>query len=243
MPNNETLILIDAGNTLIKVGLIQNDQLIEVRRYTLDQTDDFHKFAKLKGASQFVISSVLSDSDTEKIVDSLENVFVISPKTPTPFTNKYDSPLTLGIDRVCNVSYVKSKIDTEYGVCIDVGTCIKFDIVDREGQYYGGSISPGIDLRYKALNDYTGKLPLLSNKTSLDIVGNDTKTSMRSGVINGVKKEVQGFLESYEEQYESLTFFVTGGDSKYFDLESKNDIFADENLTLLGLYEIFKHNA
>jgi type III pantothenate kinase len=132
---------------------------------------------------------------------------------------------------------------TKYAVSIDVGTCIKFDLVSCEEGYLGGSISPGIRLRYQSLNDYTGKLPLLSNKTSVDIVGTDTELSMQSGVINGIKAEINGVMDQYRSQYSSLTFFMTGGDAKYFDIHTKNDIFADENLTLSGLYEIYKYNA
>ena len=107
----------------------------------------------------------------------------------------------------------------------------------------GGSIAPGIDLRYKSLNDYTGKLPLISNKLNTQLVGNDTKSSIHSGVINGINAEINGLIEMYSEQFSGLTFFMTGGDARYFDIDSKNDIFADENLTLIGLYEIYQQNA
>ena len=110
-------------------------------------------------------------------------------------------------------------------------------------EYLGGSISPGIDLRYKSLNDYTGNLPLLSNKSTTKLVGEDTNMSIQSGVINGINAEINGFMSSYAEQFDDLTFFVTGGDASFFELHSKNDIFANENLTLLGLFEIYRHNA
>ncbi len=107
----------------------------------------------------------------------------------------------------------------------------------------GGTIAPGIDLRYKSLNAFTEKLPLLSNKSALPIVGKDTKTSMQSGVINGMRAEIEGLVSYYESQFQDLTFFMTGGDANFFDIQGKNDIFAVENLTLYGLFEIYKHNA
>ena len=138
---------------------------------------------------------------------------------------------------------VVSLLKTENGLCIDIGTCIKFDLVTKKGHYKGGSISPGIDLRYKSLNDYTGKLPLLSNKSNTGLVGNDTETSIQSGVMNGMNAEIYGLIKMYSKQISDLTFFMTGGDARYFDFDSKNDIFADENLTLIGLYEVYKYNA
>ena len=243
MSKNNSLLLIDAGNTLVKVGLIENGALYEVKRFQLNEYTLFKDFITSTSISDGIISSVLSDKDTEKWIEALPNVFIVDSSTPNPLTNAYTTPETLGVDRICNACGMLPKLNTQYGVCIDIGTCIKFDLIDQDDVYIGGSISPGINLRYKSLNDYTGKLPLLSNKNEVSIVGIDTESSMRSGVINGVKKEIEGFIQSYRDQYESLTFFVTGGDAKYFDLESKNDIFADENLTLLGLYEIFKHNA
>ena len=107
----------------------------------------------------------------------------------------------------------------------------------------GGTISPGIDLRFRSLSEFTGKLPRLSNKSGLNLVGINTETSIRSGVMNGMGAEIQGIVSAYESQFESLTFFVTGGDASYFDIHSKNDIFADENLTLKGLIEIYLYNA
>lgn len=242
MSNNNSLLAIDAGNTSIKVGRFQQDTLIDVHRFSLENLDAFYSF--LNGNSNFncVISSVLSDSDTKKIVEK-GNFFIVTTKTPVPIQIDYGSENTLGVDRLCNAVAVASMLKTEYGVSIDIGTCVKFDLVSKNGVYKGGSIAPGIDLRYKSLNDYTGKLPLLSNKSTINLVGRDTKSSIHSGVINGMNAEINGLIKMYSEQFDDLTFFMTGGDARYFDIESKNDIFADENLTLIGLLEIYKHNV
>ena len=139
--------------------------------------------------------------------------------------------------------YTSVLLKTAFGVSIDIGTCIKFDLISKNDGYLGGSIAPGINLRYRSLNDYTGKLPLLFNKSATQLVGNDTNSSIQSGVLNGMNAEINGLIKMYTEQYSDLTFFMTGGDARYFDLDSKNDIFADENLTLIGLFEIYKHNG
>jgi type III pantothenate kinase len=174
---------------------------------------------------------------------SRTNANLVNADTPTPVTIEYETQNTLGIDRLCNAVAIVSRLDSEFGVVIDIGTCIKFDLITKEGLYKGGSISPGIDLRYKALNDYTGKLPKLSNKSNTNLVGGTTASSIQSGVINGINAEINGLMDMYSMQFESLTFFMTGGDASCFDILSKNDIFADENLTLIGLFEIYKYNA
>jgi type III pantothenate kinase len=197
---------------------------------------------KKEAPDAVVISSVVSDELSEKLL-TLTNGFVCSPQSNVPILNAYKTPSTLGMDRLCNAVAAASRMTTQYAVVIDIGTCVKIDVLGKKEGYIGGSIAPGVDLRYKSMHVFTEKLPLLSNKTSVDLVGNSTETSMRSGVMNGIQLEIEGFIHRYESQFSSLTFFMTGGDAAYFDIQAKNDIFAVENLTLQGLFEIYKHNA
>jgi type III pantothenate kinase len=243
MAREKSVLAVDAGNTVIKVGLFDTNELLETKRFILDKLGEFQQYIQETKPGKYILSSVLSDSDTQKIKTIIPSAFHVLHSTPLPFKIGYNSPHSLGIDRICNVSYCQSMAHGKFAVCIDIGTCIKFDVIDANNIYLGGSISPGIDLRYKALHHFTGKLPLLSNKDAIYIVGNNTLTSIQSGVLNGIKAEIEGFMRQYRTEHPDLTFFVTGGDAGYFDLESKNDIFADENLTLKGLYEIFKYNA
>ncbi len=242
MQNTDTVYIIDIGNSSVKVARYQNNALFHVQRFNDDQFEHLKAFLH-NPTGRIAVSSVRAEDETIKILELFKESILISSNTPFPIKINYTSKSTLGIDRVCNAVYLNSRMKTEHAVSIDIGTCIKFDLVNREKGYLGGSISPGIRLRYKSLNDYTGKLPLLSNKSSLDIVGTDTNSSIQSGVINGITAEISGLMDEYRSRYSSLTFFMTGGDAKYFDLLAKNDIFADENLTLSGLYEIYKYNA
>jgi len=243
MGNSKRLLAIDAGNTLIKAALFENDALVEVKRFNSSSFDEVNTWIKKADIEAIVISSVLNKAQTFQLVEGLDNVSYVSHLSILPIKNLYESKETLGIDRLCNAVFAFKNKQGGSAVCIDIGTCIKFDVVNENGDYLGGSISPGIDLRYKSLHDYTGNLPLLSNKESVKLVGSNTETSIRSGVINGINAEIQQTMVNYEERFESLTFFVTGGDASSFDLHSKNDIFADENLTIKGLFEIHKHNA
>jgi type III pantothenate kinase len=236
---SKRVIAIDAGNTSLKVGIFENDKLINVERHSLESlADNLTSFG-----GQVIISSVVSDNDLVKIQSLFTSSKVISTSSPSPCPSSYATMNTLGVDRFCNANYAFRKSTTEAAVVIDIGTCIKFDVVTKADGYIGGSISPGADLRFKSMNDYTGKLPLLSNKSEVDTVGGTTEESMRSGVINGITAEINGFMNTYRMKFGDLTFFVTGGDADFFELESKNDIFADENLTLIGLYEVYKYNA
>lgn len=242
MKSENTVLVIDAGNTSIKVGHFQEDTLIEVLRFSNNDMEKFYSFLDENHSSSRVLSSVLSDEVTKNIVEKT-NSFLVTTKTSVPININYGTKNTLGVDRMCNAVATSILLKTDFGVSIDIGTCIKFDLISKNEGYLGGSISPGIRLRYKALNNYTGKLPLLSNKSTTQLVGNDTNSSIRSGVLNGMNAEINGLIKMYSQQFSDLTFFMTGGDARYFDLDSKNDIFADENLTLIGLFEIFKHNG
>ena len=235
-------LVVDAGNTNIKLGFFDDEQLIRVQRFDHNELHALKKEIVDSNCDGLAISSVISAEISDALLQ-IKDGLIISPATPIPIVNTYTTPETLGMDRLCNAVAVASTMQTEYGVSIDIGTCIKFDIVGKNEGYLGGSIAPGIDLRYKSLNDYTENLPLLSNKSKLPIVGRDTKTSMQSGVINGMRAEIEGLVSYYESQFQGLTFFVTGGDANFFDIQGKNDIFAVENLTLYGLFEIYKHNA
>ena len=155
---------------------------------------------------------------------------------------EYDTPKTLGTDRIANAVAAHHYSNTEQALVIDVGTCIKFDLV-LKGKYQGGSISPGYAMRLKAMHEFTGALPQLELEDFSPTIGKSTKQAMLSGVINGIQAEISGFINYYTQQYQQLTIFLTGGDHKRFDKELKNSIFADDNLTIKGLYIILKHNV
>jgi len=242
MEHGSSVFAIDAGNTSIKVAMFVNDQLETVRRFDLESRAEMDEWLNTQAHDAIVLSSVLTSEKTKELFGARAHLFQISLASKLPFVVNYSSP-SLGMDRLCNAAYLHAQHQTPNAVSIDIGTCVKFDLVHQEQGYLGGSISPGIDLRFRALHADTGNLPLLSNKTPLALVGNSTETSMRSGVMNGMAAEIQGMIDRYTHEYPDLTFFVTGGNAGIFEFHSKNNIFADENLTLKGLFEIYKHNA
>jgi type III pantothenate kinase len=240
--SDRRILVIDAGNTAVKCGLFADGILAQVQRF---HTASFLNDPRKNFDEEFdvvVFSSVLGHDDTQTITNAFGNVFQVVSDCNTGLEMAYESPQTLGMDRLCNAVAARNLCSTTYAVSVDIGTCIKFDVVEKN-TYLGGSISPGIDLRYKSLHNYTAKLPLINEKIPVPLTGRSTKASIHSGVINGMQAEIEGLIRKYNTDFRDLTFFITGGDSCHFDLAGKNNIFADENLTLKGLYYIYLANV
>ena len=233
------LYLIDAGNSFIKLGIYKKGEVISLS-YFVDLSS---LKQQLDPNVPIAISSVLN-SDFEQDLKEYENpIFWINHSVKLPFKIKYLSPATLGIDRICNVAAIVNTNRFTNRLIIDVGTCIKFDFLNDKNEYEGGSISPGLKLRYKALNLFTDKLPLIENSGKVNLIGNSTESSIQSGVQNGIESEINGLISKYREKYKDLSIYITGGDAHYFDLVQKNGIFADEILTLKGILEIYLLNV
>lgn len=231
---NDCTIVIDAGNTCIKVGVFKKDRIQEVMHFGNDDWTALKSFLTEFTYLNSIVSSVRSEKDTRWILQLLNNPKRFNPST-TYLKHTYSTPETLGSDRLANVIAVASMSKTN-ALIIDVGTCIKFDFITDDKIYKGGSISPGISLRYKSLNDHTGNLPLVNDFSKPNWIGDSTISCIHSGVVLGIQGEINLFMDYYSSHYQDLTIFVTGGDAHCFDFQSKNNIFVEQNLTLYGLY-------
>ena len=233
------LYIIDAGNSRIKLGVCKKGEIVSL--------SSFNSLALLKKELEpnipIALSSVLNSNFKEDFTKVLNPIFWVSHQVKLPFKINYLSPSTLGIDRICNVAAISKINPFTPRLVIDIGTCIKFDFLNAEKEYEGGSISPGLLLRFKALNLFTNNLPLYEASNDLSLIGNSTESAIQSGVQNGMKSEIIGLILEYKAKYTDLNVFVTGGDAHYFDLAQKNVIFADENLTLKGILEIYLLNV
>ena len=239
-------LIVDVGNTLVKFAIFKDGDLIYNNSFELSEFKKQYKslkqdFPSLKKA---IISSVgrLSKKQIEIIKNDLK-VIELSSKTNLPFKNLYETPETLGVDRIALVSASVQKFPNKNVLIIDAGTCITYDFITSENHYLGGAISPGIRLRYKSLNNLTANLPLLKTEQPKSIIGNTTKTSIHSGVINGVINEIDGIINQYHENYSDLTVILTGGDTKFLSNQLKNTIFANSNFLLEGLNFILEYNS
>lgn len=239
-------LIVDVGNTFVKFAVFQEDSLVGKKSFELsDFKKEFKKikkeFPKLKKA---VISSVgkLSKKQIEIVEEELE-VLVLSHDLELPFKNLYETPKTLGVDRMALVSASVSQFPESNALIIDAGTCITYDFVTTENEYLGGAISPGIRLRYHALHNLTANLPLLEKKQPKSIIGGSTESSIHSGVIMGVVKEIDGVIDQYKAEHQDLTVILTGGDANFLSNQLKNSIFANSNFLLEGLNYILDFNS
>jgi len=237
-------LIIDLGNTQTKVAVFDGDEIIRFENYQSLDLEMVRTGFDIQNCSGVLLSSVINHNpELEDLVHSFPNGHVLSKNSRLPFENRYDSPSTLGNDRRANAAALYICHPESNALCIDLGTCIKYDFVDKEGHYLGGSISPGFGMRFKALNTFTDKLPLIELQPTQDLLGTDTNNSIVTGVFNGIVAEINGIIMKYQSKYRGLKIVVTGGDVSFFENEVKSSIFADAFFTLRGLNAILKVNA
>ena len=152
-------------------------------------------------------------------------------------------PKTLGKDRLAAVVGAFALYSGENTLVIDAGTCIKYDLITLKGVYSGGSISPGINMRFQGLHTFTAQLPLLEKKAVRNLIGSNTTTAIRTGVQLGAILEMEGFIKKYEDQFGRINVILTGGDANYFANNLKSKIFVNHQLVLIGLNKILNHNV
>ncbi len=238
-------MVIDIGNTRMKVALFVNNNLDGVLSFSNRAHKKVEDLLEKTNPQRGILSNV---SKLNKPVANLfkRNMDLIKfdPSTEIPIALNYKSPKTLGTDRIANAVGAHTLYPEKNVLVIDFGTCIKFDIVTREGVFQGGAISPGITMRFKSMSKMTGKLPRIKQwKESEEIwPGKDTRSSMASGVIQGIQSEILRYMDISREHYDNLEVIATGGDFGFFDKAFKNIIFAHPYLTLEGLHEILKYN-
>jgi type III pantothenate kinase len=235
-------IVIDQGNSSVKVALFEGKTLLNAFQFgSLSEevlTEIIRKYEPQSGilcSVKQIDASILSFLKNQ-VVDFYE----LNTDTPLQLTLDYQTPQTLGMDRIAAAmgAYVQNPFD--HLLVIDVGTAITVDRVEKGGIYKGGNISPGPELRFKALHAYTDRLPLLDETGDLPVWGYDTETAIRAGVIRGIVRELDSYIDEYKKMYNVFTF-LTGGYSFYFETKLKNSIFADGNLVLKGLDAILNY--
>ena len=240
-------LVLDLGNTYGKIAVCDHNKVVEAATYekiTSREISYFHiRYSGLEGA---IVSSVVNYS--REIIDYLSNLYStcieLNHSTPIPLENKYNTPDTLGYDRIAAAVGAYTICPGKNVLVIDAGTAITYDIVTSRGEYMGGNISQGVDIRFKSLNKYTSRLPNLERPEERPpLVGSSTNEAIQSGIINGLLFEMDGFIGAFSKKYPKLQVVLTGGDAKYFVGKLKSTIFVDPNLNLIGLNRILEHNA
>jgi type III pantothenate kinase len=237
-------LVLDIGNTLVKAGVFEKKQLVSSKTASCLSLDSISSLVrKNKNISSVIISAVRSVPP--EILNYLKKNYrftEFSSATPLPITNLYRTAETLGKDRLAGVVAAHFLYPKKNVLVIDAGTCITYDLITKDGKYSGGSISPGLSMRFKALHTFTGKLPLVKVSNFKELVGKDTEKSILSGVINGLIAEADTIIERYKKLYPSMITVVCGGDAPFLADRLKNSIFAQPELVLIGLNEILDYN-
>ncbi|MDA8589526.1 type III pantothenate kinase, partial [Flavobacteriaceae bacterium] len=183
------------------------------------------------------------DDSIINILKESTNLLLVSNQLKFPFKNLYKSKNTLGQDRLALVSAAAFKFPKENVLIVDAGSCITYDFKNNNNEYLGGGISPGILMRFKSLNTFTSNLPLIDFDSIHQLIGNNTKNSINSGVINGTISEINGIIQQYCEEFKNIRIILTGGDSNFLLKRIKNSIFADQNFLLVGLNKLLEDNS
>lgn len=239
-------LVIDVGNTKVKLAVFEGPNLVfnsvVLQEQMLDEITRLRN--EFKGLNRAILSSVgrLEHPDIDRISGKLD-LLVLDASTKIPFKNNYSTPETLGVDRIALVSASVRDYKNQNVLIIDAGTCITYDFINSDNDYLGGSISPGIRLRYQSLNNLTANLPLLETKMPQHFIGDSTAESMHSGVIHGIINEIDGVIKEYENKFADLTVILTGGDANFLAKRLKSGIFAHSNFLLEGLNFILEYNS
>ncbi len=239
-------LVIDFGNTATKIAVFSEGDMLLCRREDLLTLEMLREIMEIyAGLDCAIISSVASHP--REIQDYISNIFnfflELDHATPLPIRNLYETPATLGYDRIADAVGAHTIFPGKNVLVIDAGTAITIDLITGDGEFKGGNISPGAGIRARALNRFTSRLPLVSLDGDFQLMGRRTEEAIRAGILNGIIFELEGYIARIGHEYNDLQIILTGGDAKYFDKKLNYSIFVDSNLNLTGLNRILDYNA
>ena len=236
-------LIVDIGNTRIKTAIFSDNNLVKLDNWS--SFDELSAVAERKNFKKVIISTVsgVDPMSLKTLFTDIDPLF-LSHQTPLPIKLHYKSVQTLGVDRIAGAVGAYQMYPNANNLIIDIGTCITYDFMNAENQYLGGGISPGVGIRFKALHEFTGKLPLVEwdNEGFPALIGDSTQNSILSGVLQGTWMEIKGIIAAYNENYQKINTIITGGDSFRFESLINHSIFVAPKLVLQGLNCILDYN-
>lgn len=236
-------LIVDLGNTRAKLAVFIGDKIQDVNYFDAYNPEFIlNPFLTSGSFSACIISSVSIPTAPLRALLTDIPVVEFNPQTPVPIQNHYYSPSTLGADRLAAAVAAHGLYPGNDVLVIDAGTAITYEFINKEGVYQGGGITAGVSMRLKSLNTYTSRLPLVEPQFPGFLIGRSSEESILSGVMNGIRAEMDGIIQEYKQLYPGLIILFTGGDMIYFEKKLKNDIFATPNLVLTGLNLILEYN-
>lgn len=238
-------LIIDAGNTRTKVAVFNQKRILFENTFQPTVSlKDIQQILTVHPCAWAMVSSVSNTTIATQLKNHTQlKVIQLTSETPVPFRNEYGTPKTLGVDRIALAAAAFYEFPNQNTLIIDAGTCITYDFLNAQGAYKGGAISPGLQMRYAALNHYTAKLPLIKKeKLPTQLIGDSTENSILSGVYLGIVNEIEGTIAKYQSLFQHLTVILTGGDSQILSKTLKNTIFANPKFLIQGLNHILEYN-
>lgn len=238
-------ICLDIGNTRAKYAVYTDRSLQKTGFYDKFLIKDVRQIIRKRKITHGIISSTRhQNTPLVRFLNKELDFFIeLSHKIKLPIQNSYASPKTLGMDRLAAAIGAYTKKPTQAHLVIDAGSCMTLDIIDQNGNFIGGNISPGMRMRIKAMNDHTDKLPLVPLRFNEQLLGRNTKMAIQNGAVRGTLFEIDAFIACAKGQYPRININLTGGDTEFLAKYLKSKILADPNLVFTGLNEIILHNA
>jgi len=233
----------DFGNTRLKIAFFQNAKLAEVIVIENDEIATITLILEKFDAKKTILSSVINHNpEIETLLAKKTKFHKLNHLSKLPFTTPVGKPETIGADRLALAAAAVYFFPKQHNLVIGMGSCITYNFINADHEFLGGGISPGMEMRMKSINQFTAKLPIVKPDGNLPLVGYDAVTNILSGVVLGMAKEIDGFIDFYKERYGNFNVHLTGGDLVYLAPHLKNQIFADPELIFKGLYAISEVN-
>jgi type III pantothenate kinase len=230
--------VVDIGNTRIKCALFNTYGEI-IQQAAFADTEEVSGWLILHKVSRAMISSVARH--TLQAMDGIE-MWTLDHDTKTPFINLYETPQTLGVDRIAAMAAASVLYPRQAVLVFDIGTCMTIDLLSPENRYRGGNISPGLDMRLKAMHTMTGKLPYATPDAAGNELGVSTVNALANGALHGMIHEIEGYIAHFRSLYPELVVILCGGDISHFEKQVKFRIFAAPDFVLQGLYHLLLLN-
>lgn len=238
-----TTLCFDFGNTRLKCAVFNDSRLQDVVVMADDSAATVEALLAQYQPQKTILSSVIHhNADIETLLQQRTRFHKLAHNSKLPFTAPVGKPETIGADRLALCASAVHLFPGKHNLVIALGSCITYNYINARHEFLGGSISPGMTMRFKAMHEQTALLPLIEADHNFPLVGYDTKTNLLSGVLLGMAREIDGIIDMYAEKYSNFNVLLTGGDMPFFVSHLKNKIFADPSLIYKGLYAISEFN-
>jgi type III pantothenate kinase len=233
----------DFGNTRKKMAVFSNGEIKEAIVLSNDDTATILSLIEKYQPQKSILSSVIDHNpEMEELLETHTAFHKLNHTTIIPFSTPVGKPETIGADRLALCAAAVHLFPGANNLVIGLGSCITYNFINKNHEFLGGGISPGLEMRLKSLNQFTAKLPIVKPEKEVPLIGYDTATNIQSGVVLGMALEIDGFIDAYRAKYQNFNVLLTGGDSSYLAEHFKNRTFADPDLIFKGLYAISEAN-